>query len=337
MRAISRLNKNKSKFKSSSEKCYIQQNVQTFSGPLSFMRLPYTKELKGVDVAISGVPFDNATTNRPGARFGPRGIREASTQLAELLPYPWGFNINDHLNVVDYGDCFLDVWDPKKIKNEIITHAKEIIKHDTKMLTFGGDHYITYPLLIAHVEKYGKPLSIIHFDAHTDTWQDEGVPDQMNHGTMFYKAVKEGLIDPKKSVQIGIRTFNEDTMGFNIFGADWVHENGTDRLISKIYEIIGQNEAYLTFDIDCLDPSYAPGTGTPVCGGLNTPQALKIIRALTRVNLVGMDVVEVAPAYDHAEITSLAAAHIACDLLCVLAHQKKTDFHSFHPLGYSSF
>jgi agmatinase len=337
MRAISKLS-SKIKFKTPAGKCYIHQPVQTFSGPLSFMRLPYTKDLKGVDVAVSGVPFDNATTNRPGARFGPRGIREASTQLAELLPYPWGFDINEYMKTVDYGDCWLDVWDPKTIKNTITEHAKEIIKHDTKMLTFGGDHYITYPLLIAHVEKYGKPLSLIHFDAHTDTWQDGGVPDeQMNHGTMFYKAVKEGLIDPEKSIQIGIRTFNQDTLGFNIYGADWIHDNGTDKLISKIYEIIGQNEAYLTFDIDCLDPAYAPGTGTPVCGGLTTHQALKIIRSLTRVNIVGMDVVEVAPAYDQSEITSLAAAHIACDLLCVLAHQKKMEFHAFHPLGYASF
>jgi agmatinase len=337
MRVISKVNNHNNKFKSSSTKCYIQQNVQTFSGPLSFMRFPYSHDLTGVEVAISGVPFDNATTNRPGSRFGPRGIREASTQLAELNPYPWGFNVSDHLNVIDYGDCFLDVWDPKGVKNKIINHAKEIIKHDTKMLTFGGDHYITYPLLVAHVEKYGKPLSVIHFDAHTDTWPDEGIPDQMNHGTMFYKAVKEGLINPKKSIQIGIRTFNEDTLGFNIFGADWIHENGTDKIISKIYEIIGHNEAYLTFDIDCLDPAYAPGTGTPVCGGLSTQQALKIIRSLTRVHLIGMDIVEVAPAYDHAEITSLAAAHIGCDLLSVLAHQNKIDFHSFHPLGYSSF
>jgi len=170
--------------------------IQTFSGPLSFMRLPYSKDLRDVEVAVSGIPFDNATTNRPGARFGPRGIREASTQL-ELKSYPWGFNPSDIISVIDYGDCCLDVWDPKTIKTSIISYARNIIKNNTKMLTFGGDHYITYPLLIAHAEKYGK-LSLIHFDAHCDTWKDDNVEDQMNHGTMFYKAVKEGLIDTKK-------------------------------------------------------------------------------------------------------------------------------------------
>lgn len=316
--------------------CTKPRPPQTFAGPLSFMRLPYSKDLSCVEVAISGVPFDNATTNRPGSRFGPRSIREASTQLGELNPYPWGFNPSEILKVVDYGDCYLDIWDPKTIKEDIVSHATKILSHGCKMLTFGGDHYITYPLLIAHAEKYGKPLSLIHFDAHCDTWTDEGVEDQMNHGTMFYKAVKEGLIDPGTSIQIGLRTFNEINLGFNILDADWVQYNGPERVISRILEIVKNNNAYLTFDIDCLDPSFAPGTGTPVCGGLSTYQALKIIRGLSKLSIVGMDVVEVAPAYDHAEITSLAASHIACDLLCLLAYQKSQL--EFYPgsAGYSS-
>jgi agmatinase len=188
------------------------------------------------------------------------------------------------------------------------------------MLTFGGDHFVTYPLLKAHAEKHG-PLSLIHFDAHCDTWQDDS-PDSLNHGTMFYKAVKTGIIDPKRSVQVGIRTFNDDYLGINILDAQWVHSNGVEATIKEILRIVGSHKTYLTFDIDCLDPAFAPGTGTPVPGGLTTAQGLQIVRSMGDVNLIGMDVVEVAPSYDQSEITALAAAHIACDLLCVLRNRK---------------
>ena len=189
------------------------------------------------------------------------------------------------------------------------------------MLTFGGDHYITYPLLKAHAEKFGAPLSLIHFDAHSDTWPDEGA-DTMNHGTMFRRAVNEGLIDPKHSVQVGIRTWNDDTLGIHALDAPWIHAHGPGAALERIAALVGERPAYLTFDIDCLDPAFAPGTGTPVPGGLSTAQALQIVRGLEPVHLVGMDVVEVAPAYDQSEITALAAAHIAADLLCVLRNRK---------------
>jgi len=174
------------------------------------------------------------------------------------------------------------------------------------------------------VEKIGKPLSLIHFDAHSDTWEDPST-ESISHGTMFYKAIKEGLIDPKRSVQIGIRTWNDDFMGVPILDAPWVHYHGPGAVITEIKRIVGQHPAYLTFDIDCLDPAFAPGTGTPVCGGLSTAQALAIIRGLTDMNLIGMDVVEVAPAYDHSQITALAAAHIACDFICLIAKQKESE------------
>lgn len=249
-------------------------------------------------------------------------MRAASVQLAELKLFPWGFDPFDDLAVVDYGDCWFDAHRPWTVRESIVQHARDIILNSqAKMLTFGGDHYITYPLLQAHAEKYGKPLSLIHFDAHCDTLPDDE-EDSLNHGTMFYKAVKNGLIDPKTSVQIGIRTWNDDFMGINMLFAPWVHENRAETVVQRIYEIVGDRPAYLTFDIDVLDPAFAPGTGTPVPGGLSSHQALSILRQLGDINLVGMDVVEVAPAYDHAETTALTAAHVAADMLCLLRNRK---------------
>ncbi|MFM0362972.1 agmatinase [Paraburkholderia sediminicola] len=293
----------------------------TYAGVLSFMRRPYTRNLTGVDVAVSGIPLDLATTFRPGTRFGPAGMRAASVQLSEMHAYPWGFNPFDHLNVVDYGDCWFDAHNPLTIRDAIVEHARRILATNTRMLTLGGDHYITYPLLVAHVEKYGKPLSLIHFDAHCDTWPDDNT-DSLSHGTMFYKAIREGLIDPSRSVQIGIRTWNDDFMGVRILDAPWVHRNGTQATVDEVMAIVGDAPTYLTFDIDCIDPAFAPGTGTPVAGGLSSVQALEIVRALSAVNLVGADVVEVSPPYDHSDVTALAAAHIAADILCLMRNQK---------------
>lgn len=301
----------------------LGSNIEnTYAGALSFMRRNYSRDLNGVDVAVSGVPFDLSTTFRSGSRLGPAAVRAASVQLAELKLFPWGFDPFDDLAVVDYGDCWFDAHRPWTVRESIVQHARDIILNSqAKMLTFGGDHYITYPLLQAHAEKYGKPLSLIHFDAHCDTWPDDE-EDSLNHGTMFYKAVKNGLIDPKTSVQIGIRTWNDDFMGINMLFAPWVHENRAETVVQRIYEIVGDRPVYLTFDIDVLDPAFAPGTGTPVPGGLSSHQALSILRQLGDINLVGMDVVEVAPAYDHAETTALAAAHVAADMLCLLRNRK---------------
>jgi agmatinase len=294
----------------------------TYAGVLSFMRRKYSRDLSGVDVVVSGIPLDLATTFRPGTRLGPAGIRAASVQLSELMAFPWGFDPFDELAVIDYGDCWIDAHNPLTIAPAIEQHARSILASGAKMLTFGGDHFVTYPLLKAHAEKWGQPLSLIHFDAHCDTWPDEQ-PDSLNHGTMFYKAIREGLIDPKTSVQIGIRTWNEDFMGMNVIDAPWVHEHGTQATLQRILNIVGNRPSYLTFDIDCLDPAFAPGTGTPVAGGLSSAQALTLIRGMGPVHLVGMDVVEVSPPFDHSEITALAAAHIAADLLCVLRNQKR--------------
>ncbi len=292
----------------------------TYGGVLSFMRRRYTRELDGVDVAVTGIPLDLATTFRPGARLGPAAVRAATVQLNEKI-HPWGFGPCDHLSIVDYGDCALEHHRPATIVPSIVAHARAVIERGTTLLSLGGDHFITWPLLRAHAATHG-PLSLIHFDAHCDTWADDA-PDSLNHGTMFYKAVREGLIDPKRSVQVGIRTWNDDFMGLTVLGADWVHGHGTKATAERVLDIVGRAPAYLTFDIDCLDPAFAPGTGTPVPGGLSSAQALDVLRRLVPANLVGMDVVEVAPAYDHADITAIAAAHIAAEMLCVLAAQRR--------------
>lgn len=300
---------------------YGTMTENTYSGVLSFMRRTYTRDLAGVDLAVTGVPLDLATTFRPGARLGPAGVRAASVQLSELKAFPWGLDPFEDLAVVDYGDCWFDAHNPLTIPGSITAHAREIISTGAMLLTLGGDHYITYPLLKAHVEKYGKKLSMIHFDAHCDTWADDS-QESMNHGTMFYKAVKEGLIDPEHSVQIGIRTWNDDFMGIKILDAPWVHANGVERTLAEAKRIVGSRPTYLTFDIDCLDPAFAPGTGTPVAGGLSSAQALAIVRGLGDVNIIGMDVVEVAPPFDQSEVTALAAAHLAADMVCLLRNRK---------------
>lgn len=308
------------------ESPYGSSKENTYAGVVSFMRRLYTKELAGVDLAVTGVPLDIATTNRPGARLGPRAIRAASSQLGVLLPYPWGINPFDDYAVIDYGDCWLDVHNPSTVKEAIVTHARTILDAGARMLSLGGDHYISYTLLVAHAEKYGRPLSLIHFDAHCDTWPDDQ-PDSLNHGSMFYKAIKDGLIDPAHSVQVGIRTWNDDFMGVSVLDAGWVHEHGVNATIARIVEIVGARPTYFTFDVDGLDPAFAPGTGTPVPGGLSSAQALSIIRGLTSVDLVGADVVEVAPAYDHADITALVAAHVASELICLFRHRARAARH----------
>ncbi len=255
------------------------------------------------------MPFDTATTNRPGSRFGPRAIRAASIQSAWARHYPWEFDPFDLLACVDYGDCHFDHGTPQDTPAAIEAHAERSIDAGCAMLTLGGDHFISYPLLKAHAKKHG-PLALIHFDAHSDIWPDEEGA-RIDHGTMFYHAAREGLVDPARSVQVGLRTTNDDVMGFQVLDARQVNRSTPEQIAELIRARVGDQPVYLTFDIDCLDPAFAPGTGTPVCGGLSSHQALEILRGLRGINLVGMDVVEVAPPYDHAEVTALAGATLA--------------------------
>jgi len=300
------------------ESLYGTTPEPAYAGVTSFMRRKYTRDLEGVDVAVTGVPLDTATTNRPGSRFGPRSIRAASTIMAWEKPYGMPFDPFDKLAVIDYGDCLFDHGKPESVPEAIESHAYEIIRQGPGLLTLGGDHFVAYPLIKAHVRQHGGPLSLLHFDAHSDTWAD-GQEERVDHGTMFYWAARNGFVDPSTSVQIGLRTTNPDTMGFNVLDAPFVHEKGIDAVIAETRKLIGDNAVYLTFDIDCLDPSCAPGTGTPVCGGLSTHQAMSILRGLAGINVVGMDLVEVAPAYDVGEITSLAANHLAMEMLYLYA------------------
>jgi agmatinase len=297
------------------EGLYGKQREQTYAGALSFLRRKYTRDLSGADVAVTGFPFDLATTFRAGARQGPQAVRAGSAQLVETVSFPTGMDLYQRLAIIDYGDCYFDHGHPTLIPDIISDHIRPILAAGAKSLAIGGDHFITLPILRAYAEKFGT-LSLVHFDAHPDTWPDDG--EEINHGSMFTRAVREGLVDPAASVQIGIRTIADD-LGFNILDAPWVHGNGPEAVVAKVREIVGDKPAYLTFDIDCLDPAFAPGTGTPVAGGLSSHQALAIIRGLGDVEWVGMDVVEVAPSYDHAEITAIAAATIAHDWLCLLA------------------
>ncbi len=289
----------------------------TFSGVTSFMRRKYVTSLDGVDVAVTGVPLDTATTGRPGARYGPRAIRTASTMIAWERPYGMEFDPFDRLAVADVGDCVFDAGKPETVPAAIEAHAAAIIDKGPALLTLGGDHFVSYPLLKAHAKKHGAPLSLLHFDAHSDTWADED--NRIDHGTMFYWAAKEGIVNPATSVQIGLRTTNPDTLGFNIIDAPRAHEIGIKGMIAEARKCVGDTPVYITFDIDCLDPSYAPGTGTPVCGGLTSHQAMSVLRGLAGINVVGMDIVEVAPAYDVAEITALAATHLAMEMLYLYA------------------
>ena len=299
------------------ESLYGTTPEPTYAGVTSFMRRKYTKDLTGVDVAVLGVPLDTATTNRPGSRFGPRAIRNASTIMAWERPYGMEFDPFDKLAVADVGDCFFDFGRPQNVPDEIEAHAFNIINEGPALLTLGGDHFIAYPLLKAHASKHGAPLSLLHFDAHSDTWSDED--DRIDHGTMFYWAARNGIVDPATSVQIGLRTTNHDTLGFNVIDADTVHEKGVAAVVEQARRHLGDRPVYVSFDIDCLDPSFAPGTGTPVCGGLSSHQAMSILRGLKGIDVVGMDVVEVAPAYDVGEITALAAAHLAMEMLYLFA------------------
>lgn len=293
-----------------------------FGGAPSFLRRKYTKDLTGADLAITGVPFDQAVTNRTGTRLGPRAIREASTLQPYDPPYGCGFDPLTEFAVVDYGDLAFDYAKVSEFPKTLTNHIKGILDQGVGTVTLGGDHYISFPILKAYAEKFGKPLSLLHFDAHSDTWVDDDF-DRIDHGTMFYKAIKLGLIDPATSVQVGIRTHNDDTMGMNIIDAREVHETGLAAVAQKIKSILGDRPTYVSFDIDCLDPAFAPGTGTPVWGGLSTGQAAIILRDIAGINMLGGDIVEVSPPFDTTGATAVAGAHVAMELICLWAWTRR--------------
>jgi agmatinase len=293
----------------------------TYSGALSFLRRRYTKDLRDVDVAVVGVPFDLATTNRPGTRLGPRAIRAASASLAWCPPYAWDFDPLERLNVVDWGDVHFDAGRPQEAPDAIATAFAGILAQGVAPLTLGGDHFVSFPVLRALHAVHG-PLALVHFDAHSDTWRDtEG---RIDHGTMFFHAARLGYVDPSRSIQLGMRTHNLECHGFRVLDARELHACGVDAAVSAIRERVGRAKCYVTFDVDFLDPAFAPGTGTPVVGGFSTHQALQLVRGLAGLDIVGMDVVEVSPPFDHGEITALAAASIAQELLAAFASRDRS-------------
>lgn len=292
---------------------YYQEDNSLVGNNFGFLRqtLNFEPHLSNADWVITGVPFDMATSGRSGARFGAEAIRRASINLAwEKKRFPYNFVLEEKIKIVDCGDLVFKSGDANDLCQQLQSHATRLLNHNKKMLTFGGDHFISLPLLRAHYLTHGK-MALIHFDAHTDTYTNGANYD---HGTMFYHAIQEQLISPNNSIQIGIRTEYDD-LGFTVLDAPLANDLSIKEIIDTIKNCVGNLPIYLTFDIDCLDPAFAPGTGTPVCGGLSTDKALKIIRNLSGLPIIGMDIVEVAPAYDCSDITALAAATIALELL----------------------
>ncbi|MEM7302046.1 MAG: agmatinase [Pseudomonadota bacterium] len=313
---------------SNSENAFLATDLKSgsyeaaFAGALSFMRRKYSRDLDGVDAVVWGIPFDAAVSNRPGTRFGPQAIRRASAILCGDPQYPFNVDIFEQMAVVDYGDCTFDYGHNNQVPKQIEAQAAAIINASSApyLLSLGGDHFVTYPLLKAHATKHG-PLALVQFDAHQDTWDDDG--ERVDHGTMITRAVREGIIDVERSIQIGIRTIAPDDFGIEIVPALEVCEMTARDLAARITQKVGAAKAYLTFDIDCLDPAFAPGTGTPVSGGLDSAFALNTLNRLDNIDFVGSDVVEVSPAYDHADITAVAGSTVAMYMLGLLDRRRR--------------
>ncbi|WP_028034622.1 agmatinase [Chelativorans sp. J32] len=292
----------------------------TYAGALSFMRRKFTKNVKRADAVVWGIPFDAAVSNRPGARFGPQAIRRASVIFDNDPQYPFHLDIFDTLAVVDYGDCLLDYGRHDKTPAMIEREASKILQSGAFLVTLGGDHFVTWPLLRAHAAKHG-PLALVQFDAHQDTWQDDG--KRIDHGSFVARAVRDGVVDPARSIQVGIRTHAPEDCGLKIVHGYDLEEIRAAEVARMIAERVGDAPVYITFDIDCLDPAFAPGTGTPVAGGPSTAKMLSILRQLGGLNIVGADVVEVSPPYDHADVTAIAGASIAMHYLGLLAEKRR--------------
>ncbi|MBB2741660.1 UNVERIFIED_ORG: agmatinase [Microbispora rosea subsp. rosea] len=298
--------------------------VPRFAGPATFARLPRLDEVGHADVAVVGVPFDSGVSYRPGARFGPSAVREASRLLR---PYHPGLDVSPfaEMQVADAGDIACNPFDIREAVETVEEAASGLMEGGTRLVTIGGDHTIALPLLRAAARRHG-PVALLHFDAHLDTW-DTYFGAEYTHGTPFRRAVEEGILDTEAVCHVGTRgplygkkDLDDDRrLGFGIVTSADVMRRGVDEVADALRQRIGGRPLYLSIDIDVLDPAHAPGTGTPEAGGLTSRELLEILRGLAGADLVGADVVEVAPAYDHAEITSVAASHVAYDLIGLLA------------------
>ncbi|MEU9332921.1 agmatinase [Streptomyces sp. NPDC048290] len=295
-----------------------------YAGLTTFARLPRIEDVPRYDVAVAGVPFDAGVTYRPGARFGPGAIREASRLLR---PYNPRLDVMPFRaqQVVDAGDLPCNPFDIAQAGREIEAAAYELIRDGARLITLGGDHTIAYPLLRAMHRVHG-PVALIHFDAHLDTW-DTYFDAPLTHGTPFRRAAEEGLFIPGSSAHVGIRgsLYDPDDLtadaelGFTVVHCADFETRTVAEVVDQLRAAVGDAPLYLSVDIDVLDPAHAPATGTPEAGGLTSRELLGIVRGLKGLNLVGADIVEVAPAYDHADITSVAAANLAYEYVSLCA------------------
>ncbi|MFD8500033.1 agmatinase [Amycolatopsis sp. NPDC059657] len=298
--------------------------VPRFAGFATFARLPRMDEVERADVAVVGIPFDSGVSYRPGARFGPAAVREASRLLR---PYHPGLDVSPFAEkqVVDAGDIAVNPFNIGEAIETIQDTAERMTADGTRLVTIGGDHTIALPLLRAAAKLHG-PVAMLHFDAHLDTWDTYfGAP--YTHGTPFRRASEEGILDTEALSHVGTRgplygkrDLEEDRrLGFGIVTSGDVLKRGIDETVDALRQRIGDRPLYISIDIDVLDPAHAPGTGTPEAGGMTSRELLEILRGLRDLNLIGGDVVELAPAYDHAEITAIAASHVAYDLVSLLS------------------
>ena len=297
-------------------------DVSMYANVFSYIGLPLSRDLTddSIDAVVMGIPFDLGTSGRGGARSGPAGVRQASANLGwENRRWPWDFDLADRLKAIDYGDVDFTFGDGAEMLEKVEQYAARITGAGKTLVGIGGDHFVTLPLLRGTAKTHGK-MALIHFDAHTDSYEDAS---ELNHGCMFYRAPREGLIDPSHSIQVGIRTdYDRPSHEFEVIDAHTANEQSVADTVAAIRARVGDAPAYLTFDIDCLDPAFAPGTGTPVVGGLSSSRALRILQGIADLNIVGFDVVEVAPAYDQAQVTALAAATLALEFLHMRASRK---------------
>jgi agmatinase len=300
--------------------------VPRFAGIATFARLPRLEDVGHADVAVMGVPFDTGVSFRPGARFAPAAIREASRLLR---PYHPGLDVSPFaaLQVADAGDVACNPFDIPEALDSVQANAATLLDAGSKIVTMGGDHTIALPLLREMHRKHG-PVSLLHFDAHLDTW-DSYFGADYTHGTPFRRAFEEGLLDTEALNHVGIRgplyskqdLTDDARMGFGIVTSMDVMNQGVGAVTQALRERVGDRPLYVSIDIDCLDPAHAPGTGTPEAGGMTSRELLAILRGLDGCHLVSADVVEVAPAYDHADITAVAASHVAYELISLMARQ----------------
>ncbi|WP_085994119.1 agmatinase [Oceanobacillus senegalensis] len=303
-------------------------NAPRYTGIRTYMKLPHTTETDGVDMAVVGLPFDTAASYRSGARFGPSSIREISMLLRPSNAFH-KINPFDHCSVIDYGDLPLIPGHIHESYDIMGEHYAKLAKNKIIPIGLGGDHSITLGELRGLAEVYG-PLSLVHFDAHGDTW-DNYWGKKYTHGTPFRRATEEEIINPNTSIQIGLRgtVYDPNDMdeakdiGFDVLTTDDVKTMSAQSLSERIQNRVKDTPVFLTFDIDCFDPAYAPGTGTPEPGGLTSYEGINFVRHLPDVHYVGFDLVEVLPALDHAEITSQLGANMVYEFISLIARQKK--------------